>query len=125
MALKIRLRQQGKKNRQTFRLVLIDIRSKRDGKYLENLGWYNPFDDKNHLNVKADRVAYWLDKGAEISHQAKTLVAKSSPEVMKSYTAKCTAAHAKRVAKRGVVKKTASKAPAKTTTKKTAKAATV
>jgi small subunit ribosomal protein S16 len=107
MAIKIRLRQQGKKNRQTFRLVLIDIRSKRDGKYIENLGWYNPCESQNNLNVKADRVAYWLEKGAEISHQAKSLVAKSAPEVIKTYNAKCEATRIKRVARRRAAKKKA------------------
>ncbi len=100
MALKIRLRQQGKKNRQTYRLVLTDIRNPRDGKYLENLGWHNPFEEENNASVNAERVAYWLDKGAEISDQAKTIVAKSAPEVIKTYDAKRQAKRAKRVAAR-------------------------
>lgn len=107
MAIKIRLRQQGKKNRQTYRLVLIDIRAKRDGKYLENLGWYNPFEVQNSLNLKSDRIAYWLDKGAQISDQAKALLAKTSPEVMKSYNEKRHAARMKRAAqRRGAKQKT-------------------
>ncbi|MBI2743762.1 MAG: 30S ribosomal protein S16 [Chlamydiales bacterium] len=105
MAVKIRLRQQGKKNRQTYRLVLIDGRSKRDGKYLENLGWYNPFENQNNLSVNAERVAYWLDKGAEISHQAMTLVAKSAPEVVKNYHEKRMATRTKRAAQRREAKK--------------------
>ncbi len=107
MAVKIRLRQQGKKNRQTYRLVLIDGRSKRDGKYLENLGWYNPFEEQNSLSVNAERVAYWLEKGAEISDQAKSLVAKSAPDVMKNYNEKRFAVRVKRVAKRREAKKKA------------------
>src|ERR1700722_3610412 len=105
MAVKIRLRQQGKKNRQTYRLVLINGSSKRDGKYIENLGWYNPFEEQNNLSVNADRVAYWLSKGAEISDQAKSLVAKSAPDVMKSYDAQRQATRVKRVAKRREAKK--------------------
>ena len=105
MAVKIRLRQQGKKNRQTYRLVLIDGRSKRDGKYLENLGWYNPFEVQNNLSVNAERVAYWLEKGAEISDQARSLVARSAPDVMKSYNEKRQAVRTKRVAKRREAKK--------------------
>ena len=42
MALVIRLRQQGRNNRQTYRVVVVDSRYPRDGKYLEMLGWYNP-----------------------------------------------------------------------------------
>ena len=44
MALKIRLRQQGRNNRPFYRLVVTDARSPRDGKYVEALGWYNPFE---------------------------------------------------------------------------------
>ena len=44
MALKIRLRQQGRKNRPFYRLVLTDSRTPRDGKYVEALGWYNPIE---------------------------------------------------------------------------------
>ena len=44
MALKIRLRAQGRNNRETYRLVVADGRSPRDGKYMEMLGWYNPFE---------------------------------------------------------------------------------
>ncbi len=44
MALKIRLRQQGRNNRPFYRLVVTDVRSPRDGKYVEMLGWYNPFE---------------------------------------------------------------------------------
>lgn len=105
MALKIRFRQQGKKNRQTFRLVLTDIRGKRDGKYQENLGWYNPFQAENNAHVNADRIAYWLEKGAQISDQAKDIVAKSAPEVIKSYLGKQLKTRAKRVAKRRALKK--------------------
>ncbi len=53
MVLKIRLRQQGRTNRQTYRLVVTDIRNPRDGKYLEMIGWYNPFSQKE----KADSLA--------------------------------------------------------------------
>ena len=44
MALKIRLRQQGRKNRPFYRMVVTDVRAPRDGKYCEALGWYNPFE---------------------------------------------------------------------------------
>lgn len=107
MALKIRFRQQGKKNRQTFRLVLTDIRNKRDGKYLENLGWYNPCEAGNNASVNAERIGYWLDKGAEISEHAQDLVARTAPEVMKSYLDKREKTRQKRVAQRKASKKEA------------------
>ncbi len=58
--LKIRLRQQGRKNRQTYRLVVTDIRNPRDGKYLEMIGWYNPFSNTNDSQLNIERINYWV-----------------------------------------------------------------
>lgn len=86
MALKIRLRQQGRTNRITYRLVVADSKSPRDGKYLEMLGWYSPCETKGQeLHVEADRVEFWLNQGAEISDSAKSLVKKAAPSVILSY----------------------------------------
>lgn len=85
MALKIRLRKQGSKNAQTFRLVVMDERVKRDGAYVEMLGWYLPQQKEDkELHIKEDRIQHWLDKGAVLSESAKALVKKCSPEVIKS-----------------------------------------
>jgi small subunit ribosomal protein S16 len=54
MALKIRLRQQGRNNRPFYRLVVADVRSPRDGKYLEALGWYNPFEAEADRSFSAN-----------------------------------------------------------------------
>ena len=65
MALVIRLRQQGRTNRQSYRLVVANKRSPRDGKYLEKLGWYDPFaKEEKSLHVEENKLFYWLDKGA-------------------------------------------------------------
>ena len=89
MALMIRLRRMGKTNRKTFRLVVMDKRSPRDGKYLEMLGWYNPFEEgEKNLFVKSQRVEFWLKKGAQLSEKAKSLVKRSAPEVIKNLTEK-------------------------------------
>ncbi len=71
MALKIRLRQQGRNNRQVYRVVVSDVRSPRDGKYVESLGWYNPFESEldKSVSVKADRIQHWLDTGALLSER--------------------------------------------------------
>ena len=84
MAIKIRLRQQGRRNRPFYRLVVADSRSPRDGKFIENLGWYNPHEVKEdlHLNVKTDRVKHWIDQGAELSEKAEALVKKAAPGVI-------------------------------------------
>ena len=109
MALKIRLRQQGRNNRPFYRLVLTDVRSPRDGKYQEALGWYNPFEaelDKS-LSVNAERVQHWLNQGAEISARAQSLVVKVAPAVIREQTDKAVAHRAKQTAKRKARKKSA------------------
>ena len=85
MALTIRLRKMGKTNHQTFRLVVIDKKQPRDGRYLEMLGWYNPFEEgEKSFSVKSERIQHWLEKGAEISIKAKCLIKRAAPEVIKN-----------------------------------------
>lgn len=99
--LKIRLRQQGRTNRTAYRLVVSDSRSPRDGKYVEMLGWYHPFEsDENLLEVKAERISYWLSQGAQFTEKAQALVAKAAPEVIKEYRLKVAAARQKKCQKR-------------------------
>lgn len=107
MALKIRLRQQGKRNRPFFRLVLTQSRNPRDGKYLEALGWYNPFEktDEKGLSIHGDRVKHWLDQGAIISDCAATLLKKSCPQVLAEYKQKKMARDQRACAKRREAKK--------------------
>lgn len=107
MALKIRLRQQGKKNRPFFRLVLTESRSPRDGKYLEALGWYNPFESETEkmTAIAGERVQYWLSQGAIISDSAALLLKKSCPAVLKAYREKQLANQAKECEKRKALKK--------------------
>ncbi len=101
MALIIRMRQQGASSRQRFRIVLTDSRNPRDGKYVEKLGWYNPFapNDKNYF-LDVPRLQYWLGMGAEISDRVKSLVKKMAPEIVKEMGEKKVARMAKARAKR-------------------------
>lgn len=65
--LKIRLQRVGRKNIPTFRVVLTDSKnSTKSGRFLEVLGSFDPRDDKSKI-VKADRVKYWISKGAQLS----------------------------------------------------------
>ena len=83
MGLVIRLRQQGRKNRHSFRLVVADRKSPRDGKYVENLGWYDPFaKDENNLSLKEERLKYWIDQGAQLSEKVKCLIKKKAPVIL-------------------------------------------
>ncbi|MBP9842115.1 MAG: 30S ribosomal protein S16 [Simkaniaceae bacterium] len=82
--LKIRLRKQGRTNRMTFRLVLINALAPRDGKYLEMLGHYDPSaKDDAGSKVEGERIAYWLSKGAQLSERAEALVRRLAPEALK------------------------------------------
>lgn len=87
MALKIRLRQQGRTNRPFYRLVVADVRSPRDGRFVEIVGWYNPFEPEGerHLAVDQERIQHWLDQGAEITPKAEALVERAAPEIVKGY----------------------------------------
>ncbi|MBX7066103.1 MAG: 30S ribosomal protein S16 [Parachlamydiales bacterium] len=97
MALTIRMRQQGANSRQRFRLVVTDSKNPRDGKYLEMVGWYNPFgaDDKNYF-IDVPRVQYWIGQGAQISDRVKSLVKRFAPEVVQEMNQKKVAKIAKK-----------------------------
>jgi small subunit ribosomal protein S16 len=102
MALKIRLRQQGRTNRPFYRLVVTDSRYPRDGKYVEALGWYNPIENEEDksLCIKADRIQYWLSVGAQLTDKAASLVAQSAPNVMREQTKKEVARKVKKTVRR-------------------------
>jgi small subunit ribosomal protein S16 len=102
MALKIRLRQQGRTNRAFYRLVVTDSRAPRDGKYLEALGWYNPIEaeEDKKLSIKSDRIQHWLDLGAQLTDSAETLIKQSAPEIIRAQTQKKLAHLAKAATKR-------------------------
>jgi small subunit ribosomal protein S16 len=70
MSLKIRLARVGAKKRPQFRVVVADSRYPRDGRFIENLGTYNPMlpkDSKERVKLDLERVKHWLSKGAQPS----------------------------------------------------------
>lgn len=71
---KIRLFRTGAKNRPSFRIVAADARSKRDGKVLEVLGFYDPKIDPPTVKIKADRVKHWLSQGAQPTKAVRKLL---------------------------------------------------
>lgn len=62
---KIRLRRTGKTKQPSYRVVVADSRSPRDGKFIEIIGHYNPVRQPKILEIKADRARYWLSVGAQ------------------------------------------------------------
>ncbi len=77
MAVKIRLRRTGARNQPSYRIVVVDSRKKRDGKYIEHLGYYDPKQEPFIYKVNIDRAIYWLDKGAIPTTTAKALLRKA------------------------------------------------
>ena len=77
MSVKIRLRRMGKKKQPHYRIVVADSRSPRDGRFVENLGYYNPIPDPARVVVDLDRIDYWLGEGAIMSATVGNLVTKA------------------------------------------------
>lgn len=97
--LKIRMTKTGTKNAQRFRVVATDVRSARDGKNIEILGWYNPSEEEGkNAMLKFDRIEHWKSKGAQVSEAVEQLIARvnMTPEKREAYLAKRTKYKAKR-----------------------------
>ena len=84
MAVKIRMTRTGGNKEVSYRIVATDSRSPRDGKNLENLGWYDPKKKGVNYSLKMDRIEYWKSKGAQVSDTVKSLVRKTRAEAAKS-----------------------------------------
>ena len=73
---RIRLRRQGAKKQASYRVVVADQRSPRDGRILENIGFYNPTTDPETFQIDAERATYWLSNGAQPSESVARLLKK-------------------------------------------------
>ncbi len=82
MAVKLRLKRFGRKNRSFFRLNAVDSRSPRDGRVIEELGYYDPHNKDPQAQFKAnlDRCRYWLDQGAIPSETVSSLLKRNGVE---------------------------------------------
>jgi small subunit ribosomal protein S16 len=76
MSVKIRLARFGAKKRPSYRIVVADSESPRDGKFLETVGTYNPLLDPAKVSFKGERVKYWIDQGAILTDTVKNLLKK-------------------------------------------------
>ncbi len=74
MSVRLRLRRMGKKKQPIYKVVAADSRSPRDGKFLEAVGIYNPLMKPHTVDLKEERVFYWLDKGAQPTDTVKSLL---------------------------------------------------
>ncbi len=76
MAVKMRLRRMGAKKAPTYRVVIADSRSPRDGRVIEEIGFFNPKSDE--LKIDAEKAKKWLANGAQPTDTVKSLLKKSN-----------------------------------------------
>ena len=76
MAVKIRLKRMGMKKHPFYRVVVADDRSPRDGRFIEQLGYYNPMTNPAQVQVDGERAKYWLGVGAQPTDTVRVLLKK-------------------------------------------------
>ena len=86
MAVRIRLKRMGKKKQPFYRVVVADIRSPRDGRFIENIGTYAPGQDPAGVTIEEERALYWLEQGATPSDTVRSLFSRTG--VLKKFDEK-------------------------------------
>ena len=76
MAVKIRLRRMGAKKAPFYRIVVADSRYPRDGRFIEEIGYYNPMVNPEEVNVDAEKAKKWISNGAQMTDTVKLLFKK-------------------------------------------------
>ena len=119
MAVRLRLVRVGKKGRPAYRICAIDRCRQRDGAYLENIGFYDPFnrDQQSKVRVKKDRAEYWLSVGASPSFTVRSFLRRENVVGLattpsKSKKRRKKKLSAKRIAARSVKRRKAKKGTA-------------
>ena len=77
MAVKIRLKRMGAKEAPHYRVVVADSRSPRDGRFIEEIGYYNPVAKPEEIKIDVEKAKNWLRKGAQPTDTARALLKKS------------------------------------------------
>ena len=77
MAVKIRLKRMGMKKMPFYRVVVADERAPRDGRFIEEIGYYNPMTEPATIKIDAEKAQAWLKNGAQPTDTARTLLKKS------------------------------------------------
>lgn len=81
MAVKIRLKRIGAKKQPFYRIVVADSRAPRDGKFIEEVGYFNPASEPNELKIETESVQKWIKNGAQPTDTVRALIKKSGIEV--------------------------------------------
>lgn len=80
MAVKVRLTRKGAKKRPFYRIVVTDVRSPRDGRFIESIGHYDPLMDPAQVRIDLGRLDYWLENGAKTSRTVAALAKRAREE---------------------------------------------
>lgn len=83
MSVKIRMKRMGSKRKPFYRIVVADSRAPRDGRFIQEVGYYNPISEPVQLKLEEDVILDWLQKGAQPSDTVRNLL--SSKGIMKKY----------------------------------------
>lgn len=86
MSVVLRLTRKGQKKLPFYRIVASERGTKRDGKFIEIVGTYNPLNDPAEINVKEDRVKHWIDNGAQPTRIVADIIKKSIPGFLEGVT---------------------------------------
>ncbi|MCB0331275.1 MAG: 30S ribosomal protein S16 [Bdellovibrionales bacterium] len=100
MPVTLRLQRHGQKKRPFYRIVAADSQARRDGRYLEIVGTYNPMVNPAAINLKEDRIKFWVANGAGQSELARALIKKQMPGLVEAKEAQRKETVEKRRAKR-------------------------
>lgn len=73
---KIRLKRMGGHKKPFYRIVVADSRRARDGKFIEEIGYFNPLTDPDTIKVDAEAAAKWMDNGAQLSDRVRSIFKK-------------------------------------------------
>lgn len=77
MSVKIRMRRMGSKRKPFYRIVVADSRMPRDGRFIEEVGYYNPLTNPDEVRLEEDKIFEWLEKGAQPSDTVRSLLSKA------------------------------------------------
>ena len=77
MSVKIRMRRMGSKRKPFYRIVVADSRMPRDGRFIEEVGYYNPVTNCDEVKLEEDKIFEWLEKGAQPSDTVRSLLSKA------------------------------------------------
>jgi small subunit ribosomal protein S16 len=129
---KIRLMRVGMKGAPSYRVVVADARSPRDGRIIENIGWYNPLTEPSTITIDTERAQHWLSVGAQPTDSVRSLLQRAGiipravPSTAESSTAESSTAESSTAKSSTAESSTAKSSTAKSSTAKssTAKSST-